>query len=123
MGKPRGRSVERREFARFKTFSILEVVRANTREPIENDPKLVDMSEGGLCFYSNGPLKKGERIRVNIGIPGFNSSVSAYARVIWAQSSTEHSGANFTGVEFVGMKESDREMIRRLEKAGRLKKR
>ena len=113
---------ERRQHPRFKTQNILQIARAGSHEAIERAPKLIDVSEGGLRFYSNESLKKGERIRVTIGIREFNSSVSAFARVVWTQASTEHRGASFAGAEFVGMKETDKDMIRRLEKSARVKK-
>ncbi len=123
MQKKKSQAAERRQFPRFKSCNILQVARRGSHEAIEKSPKLIDMSEGGLRFYSNEPLKKGERVRVSIGIPEFNSSVTTFARVVWIQASTEHTGAGFAGVEFVGIKETDRETIRRLEKSSRLKKR
>ena len=80
------------------------------------------MSEGGLCFYCDDLIKLNDRIRININITEFNCTVATMARVAWTQRSTEHVSSNFMGVEFVSIDETDREILRRLEKAVRKKK-
>ena len=121
MPKTKPRGAERRRFTRFKSYNILQVIRRND-EPVTDAPKLVNISEGGLCFYSTDELRIGERIRIRIGISEFRSSVTTGARVVWNQISTEHTGAHFMGAEFVGLKESDRDILRRLERASRKKR-
>ena len=75
------------------------------------------MSEGGLCFYCEEELSVKDRLLVNITIPEFNSAVSAFGRVVWTQRSTQHVGSYLAGVEFVGLEESEKDVIRRLAKA------
>ena len=120
MKKAKTPGSERRQFPRFKSYDILQIIRGG-HEPIVGNPKLVNVSEGGLCFYSNEPAKKGERIKLHLNIAEFKSSVTTFGRVAWNQASTEHPSAFFTGVEFVELKETDRDILRRLEKASRKK--
>lgn len=113
---------ERRRYPRFKSFNIIQILDGSGAE-IENRPTLVNMSEGGLCFYCDDALSLKDRININIRIAEFHCTVSTYASVVWIQRSTEHLGAYFTGVEFVGINENDRDIIRRLERASRSKQR
>lgn len=111
---------ERRRFPRFRSYNILRL-EDHSGNPIENNSTLVNMSEGGLCFYCDDALKPRDRVRINVQISEFHCAVETYARVIWTQPATEHAGTFFTGVEFVGLDESDRDVIRRLQKANRRK--
>jgi len=112
---------ERRRHSRFKSLSILQVLNEAGRS-VEENPTLVNMSESGLAFYSNEQILLNDRIRLNLTITEFNSTVAAYAKVVWTQASTEHVGTHFIGVEFVGLEETDRDVLRRLERACQEKK-
>ena len=116
---PVKRAAERRKYARFKSYDLLELLDPTTGAPFHKNTTLVNISEGGLQFYSGDVMRSKERVRLKIEIGEFNSTVTCYGRVVWCQKSTEHPGAFFTGVEFVGLGENDRDILRRLEKTGR----
>lgn len=106
---------ERRRYARFKSLNIIRLMDEKGR-PTDHEPKLVNLSEGGLCFYCDEAMPSKNRVAINIQIAEFNCVVQTFARVIWSQASTRHAGSYFTGAEFVGMDESDRQILRRLSK-------
>lgn len=107
---------ERRKHPRLKSYDILNVVRMSEGSEI-GEPALSNISLGGICFYCHDLLIPGDRIRVNIAIKDFNCVVLTHARVIWSQPSTEIAANYMTGAEFVGMNETDREILRRLERS------
>ena len=121
MKKTASKGAERRKFSRFKYFDIIRLS-SESGAFLGGSPTLVNVSLGGLCFYCNDRLKLNDRISVSIHISRFHCVVKSYARVAWTQASTEHAGVFFTGVEFVGLDETDRDVIRRLEKARRGKR-
>ena len=115
--------IDRRRHTRFqpKTLKIVEILN-DAGKPFGEEPKLVNMSESGLAFYCSEYIPLNDRVKLSLNIAEFNSTVNAYARVVWTQRSTEHVGSHFTGVEFVGLDETDRDILRRLERACRDKK-
>lgn len=118
MNEPQRYMKERRKYPRFKSYNLVRLVDAGGR-PMQNDPVLVDLSEGGLCFYCEDFLPPNERIGIRISIAEFNCVVNTRARIAWTQRSTKFVGVYFTGVEFVGIEESDRDVLRRLERSSR----
>jgi len=113
-------TTEKRRHVRFKSYNLIRLL-DESGKVTKNKPTLVNVSEGGLCFYCDEPLPLNDRIQVRIQIKELKSSVTAFGRVIWTQRSTEHEGQHLSGVEFVDLDETDRDIIRRLERVSRRK--
>ena len=111
---------DRRKYTRFRSLNIIRFL-DRSGGALKSNPTLVNMSEGGLCFYCDDPLSLKDTINLTINISEFNCMVKTFAIVVWVQRSTEHVGTHFTGVEFVGLEESNRDIIRRLAKSKRVK--
>jgi c-di-GMP-binding flagellar brake protein YcgR len=57
-------------------------VRSEDRPGPARQGHLYDISEGGLRFELDEPLDEGERIRIEIGLPGCRRLIEAYGKVV-----------------------------------------
>ena len=104
---------DKRKHPRFKSYRVIRAVGPHGRE-IQGESALINMSEGGLLFYSIEEVRAEAHIEMNIDIPEFHSSIRVGARVTWVQSATERPGAYFVGVQFEELAEPHRSMIKKL---------
>jgi len=104
---------DQRRHARFKTTSFIRAFGPRGNE-IQSESALVNISEGGLLFYSTEELQPKSHIKINIEIPDFNSSIAVGGEVTWAQCAMERPGHHFVGVKFIEMDESHRGLIKKL---------
>lgn len=109
---------DKRQFPRFKSYRVIRAIGPHGRE-IQGDSALINMSEGGLLFYSVEQVRADTHIEMNIDIPEFHSSIRVGARVTWVQAATERPGAYFVGVEFEELAEPQRTMIKKLNPASK----
>lgn len=107
------RSKDKRQYPRFKSYRVIRAIGPHGRE-IQTDSALINMSEGGLLFYSVEAVKADAHIELNIDIPEFHSSIRVGAKVTWVQSATERPGSYFVGVRFEELAEPHRSMIKKL---------
>ena len=109
---------EKRKYPRFKSYNVIRVVGPGVRE-IQRESALVNMSEGGLLFYSAEEVKADTTIQIHIEIPDFHSSITVGAKVTWVQLAMEQANCYFVGAKFVDLREADKELIRQLrDKSG-----
>lgn len=113
---------EKRKYPRFKTFSVIKIINDNGGSVSDAHLTLVNISEGGLCFYSSDQMKAKDRIRLNVEIPELNSSVTVHTRIVWSQPSLEHPLFYLSGGEFIDIGETDRDILRRWKKVKEDKK-
>lgn len=104
---------DKRQFPRFRSYRVIRAIGPHGRE-IQGESALVNMSEGGLLFYSVEEVKADTHIAMHIEIPEFHSSIKVGAKVTWVQSATERPGAYFVGVQFEQLAEPHRSMIKKL---------
>jgi len=112
MDDPRSTS-EKRKFPRFRSYNVIRVVGPRGRE-IQQDSAVVNISEGGLLFYSVEDVEPESIIKVHIEIPEFNCSITVGARVMWVQKAMEQPNCYFVGTKFIDLRDADRELIRKL---------
>jgi len=117
--KDRPGSRDQRRHVRFESAGVLRVQKPGGNEIQEGENALVNISEGGLLFYSAKEVKPGDEIQVHMEIPEFNSSISVRATTMWVQRSMEREDNFFVGVEFKGLKEPERGLIRKLKDQSR----
>ena len=104
---------DKRRHPRFKSHRVIRAVGPHGRE-IQGQSALINMSEGGLLFYSVEEVTADTHIEITIDIPEFHSSIRVGARVSWVQSATERPGAYFVGVQFEELAEPHRSMIKKI---------
>lgn len=104
---------DKRQHPRFKSYRVIRAIGPHGRE-IQGESALINISEGGLLFYSVEEVKASTHIEMNIDIPEFHSSIRVGARVTWVQRATERPGAYFVGVQFEELAEPHRSMIKKL---------
>lgn len=109
---------DQRKHPRFKSYRVIRAIGPHGRE-IQGESALINMSEGGLLFYSVQEVKAKTHIEMLIDIPEFHSSIRVGARVTWVQSATERPGDYFVGVQFEELAESQRSMIQKLRTAAK----
>lgn len=107
------RGKDKRQYPRFKSYRVIRAIGPHGRE-IQTDSALINMSEGGLLFYSVEAVKADTYIEMNIDIPEFHSSIRVGAKVTWVQNATERPGSYFVGVQFEELAEPHRSMIKKL---------
>ncbi|MDZ4756029.1 MAG: PilZ domain-containing protein [Phycisphaerae bacterium] len=75
---------ERRRHARFKVVPMY--TRLQVRGPADDalplDGHVYDISEGGLRFELDEPLPEGERVTVEIDLPGCQKLIKAYGKIV-----------------------------------------
>ena len=109
---------DKRQHRRFKSYRVIRAVGPHGRE-IQGESALINMSEGGLLFYSVEEIKADTHIEITLDIPEFHSSIRVGARVSWVQRATERAGAYFVGVRFEELAEPHRSMIQKLTAAAK----
>ena len=109
---------DKRRHPRFGSYRVIRAIGPHGRE-IQGESALINMSEGGLLFYSVEEVKAAAHIELSIDIPEFHSSIRVGARVSWVQPATERPGAYFVGVHFEELAEPHRSMIQKLTAAAK----
>ena len=107
---------EKRQHPRFRVYNIIRVIGPSGRE-IQSDSALVNISEGGLLFYSTEEVDKNSRVQIHMDIPEFNSSLSVFGKVRWAQKAVDRAESHFVGIQFMDIHETDKDLISRLGKS------
>lgn len=108
-------SSDQRTHERFSADTRLVVIGPKGKETqLENG--LVNISEGGLLFYSKEALAQGLSLEVHLDFPTFHSSIEVGGRVMWAQRATQKANAYFIGIEFIGIEDADQELIAEIRK-------
>jgi c-di-GMP-binding flagellar brake protein YcgR len=112
---PFGRSdKDKRQFPRFKSYRVIRAIGPHGREIQKDDSALINMSEGGMLFYSVEEVKADTHIEMHVEIPEFHSSIRIAAVVSWVQRATERPGEYFVGVQFEELPAPHRSMIQKL---------
>ena len=85
-----------RSFARFPMEAPLWI--SPLGATYEQAVRLVDVGLGGLCFEIAESLDLGQRLRLELELPGLWDRLSVHAEVAWTRASTE--GMTRVGVRF-----------------------
>ncbi len=88
---------ERRRHARFKVvpmYTTVHVRRDAKVMPIAGDldGHLYDISEGGVRFELDEALPEGERVRIEIGLPGCRRLIDAWGKIVRVNSEDDDPG-------------------------------
>ena len=75
-----------------------------------------DMSEGGICLICDRSFAEGEMLHLSLRIPGEESSIASFCKVMWSRQATEH--LSETGLSFWNITEEDRNRIAEFLKTG-----
>lgn len=110
---PQSTHKDKRQHPRFKSYRVIRAIGPHGRE-IQGESALINMSEGGLLFYSVEEVKADAHVEMNIDIPEFHSSIRVGAKVTWVQRATERPGAYFVGVRFEELAEPHRTLLKKL---------
>jgi hypothetical protein len=79
------------------------------------DGRSVNISLSGLAIVTKGALKKGDYLKVEMGLPGRPGSVRALAEVMWARL---EEGRHVSGIRFlILLNQDDEAAIRRFVEA------
>lgn len=90
--------LKRRRYPRVKTpvyYRPASITRSR--------PQTSNISLGGMCIYSNEPLKEGKLLEIELILPN-GHSLAAKARVVWIKALPPGSDALYiVGLEFTNM--------------------
>ena len=118
--------VQRREFYRYKCimngrmgtvsdeeYQMAELYDLSDKELIWNDLKIIDISGGGLKIVSKMDIEKNEIVMVDFKIAILNAvhSFNIMARILSSNTIAGHSGLYEQRLEFLKMKQEDRDII------------
>jgi hypothetical protein len=85
-----------RSFARFASEAPLWV--SPLGATFEQAARLIDVGLGGLCFELAESLEVGQRLRLELELPGLWDRLTLHAEVAWTRPSAE--GMTRTGVRY-----------------------
>ncbi len=78
----------------------------------EHDTRNVNLSASGLAFETEEPLKAGEFLEIRIMLTSCMAVIVAYGKVIYCKKNEQKSDfPYYVGVDYVNMKENDRELL------------
>lgn len=86
----------------------------NVGLPKKTSAQTLDLSEGGAALSSSGlipPLAEIPNFSLQINFPGYKAKIRACARLVWRNDLDN--GQAVCGVEFIGLKESQKSRLRR----------
>lgn len=115
LGKPKNTPGNKRRYIRFKTLGGIRAFASGKKRELQGQSTLINISEGGLQFYSAESVEKDTLLDIHIDILEFHSSIAVGAKVMWAQAATEEPGCYFVGVQFVDLDAQERGLLRRLQ--------
>ena len=75
-----------------------------------------DMSEGGICLICDKSFTEGEIIQLSFNIPGDETSIAAFCKIMWSRKATEH--LSETGLVFWDITEEGSSRIAEFLKTG-----
>jgi c-di-GMP-binding flagellar brake protein YcgR len=104
-----------RKKAKFETEYIfwIDLSKKHTTFRIDR-PDSVDISEGGLCVYSDikNPIKIGEKVYLRLKLPEKTENIFALAQVAYIKQTGVGVGRKFRmGFKFLAIDEKDKKMI------------
>lgn len=90
---------ERREHARldFSGIVSLEACSSIEAESADSQATAVDVSESGLCFITDTPVKDKQILKINVPLPGLSLNVPTLGIVMWQK---PHNDAYKVGLMF-----------------------
>ena len=65
-----------------------------------DDGFATNISGGGICFVASEPYQVGQRLALEMELPGFPSGIIAIARVAWCEAAGSGKGGHEIGAEF-----------------------
>jgi hypothetical protein len=79
----------------------------------ENDTRNVNISATGIAFNCEEQLKEGDYLEIKMLLVSSMAVIVTYGRVVYCKSShsNESQYPHFIGVDFINMKDEDREML------------
>ena len=103
---------EIRRFRRIHYQTTIEVMLPHHKK---YHAQTVDISQGGICFLSQVPLKTDQKIKVKIGLIKKKRPVSARARVVWISKiellPQKALDQYKIGLEFISLSSKDRNLL------------
>lgn len=102
---------EMRRFKRIPYESDIEIIAGDKRE----FSKTADISEGGVCLFTEIVLKTDSEIKINLALVKTEGAITSNARVAWIKKS--HRGPHETaerhkvGLEFVNLKDNEKKLL------------
>ncbi len=92
---------------------IAQAVMMQGFEVSENDTRNVNVSATGIAFNCEIALKAGDYLEIKMLLISSMAVVVTYGRVVYCQSgqSNDNRFPYFVGIDFINMKEEDREML------------
>ena len=100
---------ERRRFKRVSASYLVKYqVKGNDQPRITN---IVDMSAGGLRFWSREHLPESSVLKISVSLPLLGRSVEAWAQVLRVRKAREGGFMYYVAVSFVDLTEKDREAL------------
>jgi c-di-GMP-binding flagellar brake protein YcgR len=93
---------ERRRFARFKVSPMYSriVVQRIEGDTALMDRHIYDISEGGLRFELDEPLADGERVTVEVSLPGCQKLIRASGKVVRVNDADDDPGPRRMALRF-----------------------
>lgn len=77
----------------------------------EHDTRNVNISASGLAFETNESLKAGQFLEIKVMLTSCMAVIVAYAKVIYCRENDVGEYPYFVGIEYVNMKDDDRELL------------
>ena len=96
-------SVNLRQHDRFTLtpmYTRIALNRANGLRFERLEGHAYDVSEGGIRIELDQPLEPGERVSLQIGLPGEDIDIFASARVVWTNSADDDPGPRRAALQF-----------------------
>ncbi len=95
---------ERRKFARFKVMPMYTRVhvRSHDHDGPQLDGHVYDISEGGIRFELDEPLPEGERVSLEINLPGCQKLIKAWGNIVRVNDADDDPGPRRMALHFGG---------------------
>jgi c-di-GMP-binding flagellar brake protein YcgR len=105
----KGRTKNTRQYKRFRAAYLVKYQVKGKEEPrITN---IVDMSAGGIRFWSPEQLPESSILNLSIYIPPLERSIQAWAQVLRVRRAKEGGLLYYVAVSFVDLKPEDKEAV------------
>jgi Tfp pilus assembly protein PilZ len=71
-----------------------------------------DIGAGGICLITASPIPVGKEVDIKFHIPDEENPVKVVGRIVWNEAIDEGAeGSFYNGIQFIRIKDSDRELI------------
>jgi len=94
--------VNRRAYERFPLQPMYTAITASCADGHVIDGHAYDISEGGMRIELDDALRPGDRVIVEIKLPGSNENIRARGDVVWVNDEIDDPGPRRHALQFAG---------------------